>query len=63
MDRSPDHRDTKHELELRTSRNEKEEEEEERKKTRWHTCGARSANAVRSKFENPKIRKLMSLYQ
>ena len=31
--------------------------------TRWHTCGARSANAVRSKFENPKIRKLMSLYQ
>ena len=47
MDRSPDHRDTKHELELRTSRNEKEEEEEERK-TRWHTCRARSANTVRS---------------
>ena len=23
--------------------------------TRWHTCRARSAHAVRSKFENPKI--------
>jgi hypothetical protein len=32
MRRSRDHRDTKHELELRTSSNEKEEEEEERKK-------------------------------
>ena len=28
-----------------------------KKETRWHTCGARSANAVRSTFVNSKIRK------
>ena len=46
MDRSPDHRDTKHELELRTSRNEKEEEEEERK-----LDGTRAEPVVRMRCE------------
>jgi hypothetical protein len=50
MRRSRDHRDTKHELELRTSSNEKEEEEEEERLdgTRVET---RLRNAVRSCFE------------
>ena len=62
MDRSPDHRDTKHELELRTSRNEKEEEEEERK-----LDGTRAEPVVRMRCEalsrTGKFEKLMSLYE